>query len=362
MRISIPGNLLFYFTLLIVGFGGASAVFIWPGAYGLSVFMALAGLAGFGVALNIFLMKRKGGHLVCPVGSNCDVVVTSKYGVFLGVPLERLGMLYYGIILLTYGTKVLVPGLLPTPLISFVALLTIGAFFFSLYLLTVQAFLLRQWCIWCLLSAMLSITIASASVAGFPPVTVFIENAGSAMAFLHSLGFVLGIGTSTAAAFLFFAFLRDFVISDTELSVLKNVSELAWLGLALSAVTHLIRFFVDAASLASSSAFLVASLALFVVIVSGAFLLIILSPFLIAIPFREKPQEEAHSLLGSLRRPIFINGAIALASWYFAFAMDFVPPGLPSAVLLAAYVAALSLAVACAFIVEYRVRHGKLAL
>ena len=72
--------------------------------------------------------------------------------------------------------------------------------------------------------------------------------------------------------------------------------------------------------------------------------MIIFAPFLAVIPFNETAKNHRNSSLESLRKPVFIIGAVALSSWYFAFSMNYLP-GYGLAVLLLAYAIVLAAAV-----------------
>ncbi len=118
--------------------------------YSLIIFVSLAGLL---LALYIHYKKQTRQVLVCPIGSDCDAVIHSEYSRFLGIPIEILGIFYYGGLSLSYGIFLMQPDLV-SPLILFLVLgLSTLAFLFSLYLTFIQAFVLRQWCVWCLTSA-----------------------------------------------------------------------------------------------------------------------------------------------------------------------------------------------------------------
>jgi len=365
MRFVQP-NIFLYFFLLILGISGFFFAVIWPQAAGFYVFIAFASAGGFGVALYIYHTKRHHRQLVCPIGSDCNAVITSRYSKFLGVPLEYCGMFYYSVIFTAYIILISAPQLLSELFVSGLIILTAAALLFSLYLLFAQAFLLRQWCIWCLLSATLSIAIFITSLASVDFAVAFLAEMTAFIGAVRALGFALGIGGATTALFLFSRFLRDLDINEDESQTLKGVSELIWLGLAFVLVSQFASFVAFAETLAQLGLFLAQTIALFAVAVSGAVLMIIFAPFLAAMPFSAKGErssgsggnetvkDQPHSPLASLRRPMFITGAIALSSWYFAFIMNYSPEyGLT--VLLSTYIAILAAAVATALFWEKRI-------
>lgn len=110
---------------------------------------------GIGVCLYI-LKQKSGGHpLVCPIGSSCNDVIYSKYSKTFGLPNEVGGLLYYLLILFFYGSIFLRFGI-SVKIAVIVLLASLAAFMFSLYLVSIMAFVLRKWCVWCLTSATIS--------------------------------------------------------------------------------------------------------------------------------------------------------------------------------------------------------------
>src|SRR3989344_4777040 len=319
----VPANIFLYFFLLILGISGFFFAAIWPQAVGFYAFIVFASAGGFGTAFYIFYTKRYRKQLVCPVGSDCNAVINSRYSIFLGIALEYWGMFYYAVIAVSYGALIFAPFFFNGIFLAGLLLASAGAFLFSLYLLFAQAFLLRQWCIWCILSAMLSIVIFIASLVSVGFAIAFLAEITTTLKAMHSLGFIFGLGGIIAAIFLFSKFLGDRNIDEGELKTLQMLSELIWLGLALTIISQLASYVAYADILAVSALFLVQTLALFIAAIMSAVLMIIFEPFLAIIPFVETPREKEQSELSSLRRPAFIIGALALSSWLFAFFMDY---------------------------------------
>jgi len=118
----------------------------------------LASLCGLAVAVYIRYKKTRKEILVCPIHFNCEDVIHSKYATVLGVPIEIIGLFYYGFLALIYGTAVMIPGIITTPISTGLTFVTSLAMAFSVYLLFVQV-ILKQWCAWCLLSFVSSVVI-----------------------------------------------------------------------------------------------------------------------------------------------------------------------------------------------------------
>ena len=119
-------------------------------------FFALVGLAVSGY---IFLKKQKHENLVCFLGDDCNRGINSRYNsLFFGIPNEVMGLGYYasvlaGVILLFLGVQYIGP-------VSLLSVFLVGtgmSALFALYLLYVQYIVLKEWCEYCLTSAIASI-------------------------------------------------------------------------------------------------------------------------------------------------------------------------------------------------------------
>jgi uncharacterized membrane protein len=168
-----------------------------------------------GLVLTIFIARKKKlpEPMVCPLGQDCSSVLHSEYSKFLGVPLEYLGMLYYGFILVCYVLYLVLPGLQESLLTLLTFPLTFGAFVFSLYLTFIQAFTLREWCTWCLSSAgMTSIIFLVALYASQCTIFPLLEAYAPVVFAIHMIGLALGLGATTMADVFFLRFFKDFRI------------------------------------------------------------------------------------------------------------------------------------------------------
>ena len=117
------------------------------------------GVCGFWVAKHIRDHKTKNTPLVCMVGFDCHTVVHSDYSRFFGMPVEIFGMIYYALISLSYLLFILVPNIpnnMQIDLGGILALISLTAFLFSVYLILVQIFILKKGCSWCIVSALIS--------------------------------------------------------------------------------------------------------------------------------------------------------------------------------------------------------------
>lgn len=123
-----------------------------------NLFILILALAGFAVSFNINRKKSNKEKLVCLIGEDCDKVVHSRYATTFGVDNQIFGMIFYLGVAIFAVT--LITGLVwPSVMILLFKLATIGAALFSIYLIGIQAFVLKEWCEWCLVSALLSFLI-----------------------------------------------------------------------------------------------------------------------------------------------------------------------------------------------------------
>ena len=129
--------------------------------------MIVAALALAGIFISIYLTLYKLGvigELSCSIGS-CETVNTSRWSVFLGLPVAAWGLLFY--------VDVFIIALLGTtarfeyePAISvvLVAQAAIGVLF-SAWLTYLELGVIHAICIWCVTSAVIVLTILLVSVA-----------------------------------------------------------------------------------------------------------------------------------------------------------------------------------------------------
>jgi len=117
------------------------------------ILIILLAIGGFTISEYIYRKKKSGQSLVCPLKGHCDPVINSKYSEIMGVPVVLIGMFYYGAIMMSELFIILQPHD-TFKLVVLVA--SAGSFLFSIYLTGIQAFLIKNYCTWCLGSAAIS--------------------------------------------------------------------------------------------------------------------------------------------------------------------------------------------------------------
>lgn len=121
----------------------------------LEIFCIFLASCGFTLALYIHSTKKSGGPLVCPLEGSCEQVVHSEYGTLFGVNVELIGIVYYFLIGILYTLFTFAPDILPSFMTYAIVGITLTSFLFSLYLTSIQMFVIKHWCTWCLFSALI---------------------------------------------------------------------------------------------------------------------------------------------------------------------------------------------------------------
>ncbi len=107
--------------------------------------MAIVALAGVAVAGYLTYVHYRPAALICTAGGGCETVQESSYAELIGIPVALLGLLGYVavLVLVAWDSE------LARTLAAAVALTAVG---FVVYLITLQAFVIDAWCVWCLVN------------------------------------------------------------------------------------------------------------------------------------------------------------------------------------------------------------------
>ena len=120
------------------------------------VTLIVLGLLGIIDASYLIWKTRKKQPLVCPIGQDCNAVIESKWNKIFFIRNDILGVLFY--IAVIIGAFLLffeMDGIVKTLLIfgSGIGVL------FSIFLIFVQAKIIKNYCFYCLISAFLNVLI-----------------------------------------------------------------------------------------------------------------------------------------------------------------------------------------------------------
>jgi uncharacterized membrane protein len=121
--------------------------------YGIAALVSLIGLAD---AVYLTIEHMAGRSVQCTVVAGCSEVLGSAYATIGPVPLASIGALAYFTVFSCATLSAFGYGFARTLLTIVVALM----FLATLWLLFVQAFILHAFCAYCLLSAVVTLTLA----------------------------------------------------------------------------------------------------------------------------------------------------------------------------------------------------------
>ena len=131
------------------------------------MWLAVLALMGVGVATYLSLYKLGViGSLTCSIGS-CETVNTSRWAVFLGIPVAVWGLAFY--VVLFAVTMVAAQPRWSTSLAMSKAILALTAWgvLFSAWLTGLELFVIHAICQWCVISAIIVTVMLGVSIAEY---------------------------------------------------------------------------------------------------------------------------------------------------------------------------------------------------
>lgn len=279
----------------------------------------ILGGSGFGIAAYIRHTKKRNKTLVCPLHAHCETVVHSEYAQFLGLPVEFLGMVYYGLVVGVTAILLVVPSWNTPSAILGTMVLTLGAVAFSLYLTIIQLFVIHEWCSWCLVSACLCVVIASFSLASLAmPLLPFLAANYAIISLIHSIALGVGVATALITDVLFFKFLADLRIGISERSVLQTLSHILWTAVGAMGITSIGLLLPMYRGMVAAPWFIAIVVISLVIILNGVIMHFVVLPSLSAVFFGTTATRKDRALR-PLRRLAFATGAVSSASWVVLF-------------------------------------------
>ncbi len=271
------------------------------------------GLVGFLVALNIYHKKRCQKPMTCPLNMKCEQVLYSKYAKFLGVPIELLGMIYYGIVVFSYSIIIFIPTLKSPLLIASAFVVSVCGFIFSGYLTSIQLLKLKEFCSWCLMSAVISTTIfaLTSQVSSLSSnMNALADNYKFIMVVTYAVVVSLGLLVAVTMEILFFKFLRDSRMSKRDASLMHHLRQMTWLALGIMTVSNF------AIQMSNWKILILAAL----IIANGIYDLLI-SSRLIELLSNDRSRENSSSYL---KKMPLIFGPLCLFLWFLIFILEMI--------------------------------------
>ncbi|MBX4211801.1 MAG: vitamin K epoxide reductase family protein [Candidatus Yanofskybacteria bacterium] len=115
---------------------------------------------GFLDASYLVIEHYRNGLVPCTIFKGCEQVLSSRYSEIFGIPVALFGMNFYAMIFISamvylehrrYG------------LLLWLRALTVGGFLASAYFFYLQAFIIKAFCTYCIISATLSVLLLATS-------------------------------------------------------------------------------------------------------------------------------------------------------------------------------------------------------
>ncbi len=118
----------------------------------ITIIIAIVGIINTGYLIH---KRRKKKPLVCPINQDCNVVLESKWSKILGIRNDILGLLFYALILIIAVILLFLPHLVLVFYLVLLLIICLG-FLFSIFLVFIQAFIIKEFCFYCLISTFLT--------------------------------------------------------------------------------------------------------------------------------------------------------------------------------------------------------------
>lgn len=125
----------------------------------------------------------------------------------------------------------------------------------------------------------------------------------------HLIGLALGLGGATITDILFSRALHRLRVNEKELEILKLLSKVIWVGLALIAISGFLLFISNPTQYLQSQGFFAKMSIVLILIINGLVLNFIITPRIHNV-FNSNPSHD------EARRIAFGTGAISITSWY----------------------------------------------
>lgn len=96
--------------------------------------------------------------LMCPLNHNCSIVTESKWSKMFFIRNEILGLIFYIAMFLSILILMLYPSL--SSILKIIILLATGfSLLFSIFLVLIQKYVIKDYCFYCLISAVITLLI-----------------------------------------------------------------------------------------------------------------------------------------------------------------------------------------------------------
>ncbi|MBI5405533.1 vitamin K epoxide reductase family protein [Candidatus Kaiserbacteria bacterium] len=124
------------------------------------LFLAFSGLAD---AFYLTQNELNGTPLICSAQSlsGCNSVVTSQYARIFNIPVAELGVLFYAALFVLAALEIVAPDRRVRRTLQAASAVGVAA---SAYFVVVQAFVIREFCVYCSVSALITLLIFACAI------------------------------------------------------------------------------------------------------------------------------------------------------------------------------------------------------
>lgn len=306
--------------------------------------LLVLGLAGFAILFYAYLKRRKKEQTEPPYDPDKDdPIIHIRNKLFFEIPVEKILLGYFSIVVLTYLIKLILG--VRWPGIDLTVLYLSGiTFFLGVYKMGMSVGVVNKFSPWLLFSMVFSLIIFFAVYAGME-VNVFsmLAETREYNLTIHLLGLVMGLGGTFIVDIMFAHFMKNYSISARESVVMHLIGQMIIFGLILLVLSGIALLLPAYNSFAENPRFIMKMIVVFVVIINGIALNLYLTPKMKKISLVEEEKKRYEKLT----RISFALGAISIVSWISAFFLAMLKADLtlPLSYLLPAYIILLALAI-----------------
>jgi hypothetical protein len=302
-------------------------------------------LSGAAIVFYAFLKRLKKEKKEPPYNPHKDdPVIHIKNKLFFEIPVEKILLGYFILVLFTYITRLFFGDWFPE--VDLVVLYLSGLIFFiAIFKMTMSVGVVNKFSPWLMISLILSLVIFIFTYWNITGNFVdLLSNTREYHLAVHLLGLAMGLGGTLVIDIMFSHFMRKYTISKRESVIMHLVSQMIILGLFLLLLSGAALALIDLEAFLDNPRFIMKMIAVLVVMLNGAALNLYLTPQMKKISLKE----EDRGRYEKLTKISFALGAISIVSWLSAFLLAMLKElfDMPLTTLLTGYVVLLIIATA----------------
>lgn len=306
--------------------------------------LLVIGLAGFAILFYAFLKRIKKEKKKKPYDPDKDdPIIHIRNRLFFEIPVEKILLGYFGLVVLIYATKLILGVRIPE--IDLTVLYLSGiTFFLGIYKMAMSVGVVNKFSPWLLFSILFSLIIFFAVVSGLTvDLNLFLVDTREYNITIHLLGVVMGLGGTFIIDIMFSYFMKNYNISASESVIMHLISQMIIFGLFLIILSGVALLLPAFNAFAQNPRFIMKMIVVLVVIINGAALNLYLTPKMKKISLKEEDLGQYETL----NKISFALGGISIVSWLSAFLLAMLKDlfDLPFMYLLSGYLVLLLLAV-----------------